>query len=55
MARSETISFLFNHLCELRETQRRLLLCTIENKELAQANEDLKEAIHEELDFFGII
>lgn len=54
-AKSEMIAPLFNHLRELRETHRRLMLYTMENKALVQANEELKGAIQGESDFFGII
>jgi DNA-binding NtrC family response regulator len=54
-AKSEMIAPLFNHLRELRETHRRLMLYTMENKALTQANEELKGAIQGESDFFGII
>lgn len=54
-AKSEMIAPLFNHLRELRETHRRLMLYTMENKALAQANKELKGTIQGESDFFGII
>lgn len=54
-ARSEMIPLLFNHVRELRETHRQLLRYTMENKALAQANEELKGAIQRESDFHGII
>lgn len=54
-ARSEMIPPLFNHIRELRETHRQILRFTMENKALAQANEELKGAIQRESDFHGII
>ena len=53
--RSEMIPPLFNHLRELRETHRRLMRYSMENKALAKANEELKGEIQRESDFFGII
>lgn len=53
--RSEMIPYLFNHLRELRETHRRLMRYSMENKALAKANEELKGEIRQESDFFGII
>ncbi|MBI3804546.1 MAG: sigma 54-interacting transcriptional regulator [Nitrospirae bacterium] len=52
---SEIIPLLFNHVRELRETHRQLLHYTMENKALAQANEELKGEIRREYDFHGII
>ncbi|MBI5097390.1 MAG: sigma-54 factor interaction domain-containing protein, partial [Nitrospirae bacterium] len=54
-AKSEIVPLLFKHLSELRESHKRLLQCTIENKALAQANEDLKTTLQREADFCGII
>ncbi|HZR46271.1 MAG TPA: sigma-54 dependent transcriptional regulator [Candidatus Manganitrophaceae bacterium] len=54
-SREERILPLFNHLRELRETHRRLMRCSMENKALAKANEALKGEIRRESDFFGII
>lgn len=53
--RAERIPPLFNHLRELRETHRRLMQCSMENKALVKANEALKGEIRRESDFFGII
>lgn len=52
---SRLVSLLFNHLRELRETQKRLLWITIQNKELAEANQELQGVIQKESDFYGII
>src|SRR5579884_138593 len=53
--RLEMIPPLFNHVRELRETHRQLLRYTMENKALAQANQELKGEIQRESDFYGII
>ncbi len=53
--KTEFVPLFFNHLRELRETQRWQLLSTVENEALTLANENLKTNIQKEFDFFGMI
>lgn len=54
-SKSAIVPLLFDYLRSLRETQRSLLLSTIENMALAEANEKLRTTLAKESDFFGII
>ncbi len=53
--KNEVIPLLMDHFYRLRETQKKLLSSTIENKILSLANERLKTTIQQESDFFGMI
>jgi len=54
-ANSAIVPLLFDYLRGIRETHRSLLLSTIENKALAEANEKLRTTLQKESDFFGMI
>jgi transcriptional regulator with PAS, ATPase and Fis domain len=52
---SAIVPLLFDYLRGIRETHRSLLLSSIENKALAEANEKLRTTLQKESDFFGMI